>query len=49
LPADTDDGIPLLMDEEETPLGLKLLPPDDGKLLKLGSLPAVLLLAVVFI
>ena len=49
MPVETDDGIPLLVDAEETPLGVELLPPDGGKLLKPGSFPAVLLLAVVFI
>ena len=49
LPVETDDGIPLPTDEVETPPDLELLPPDGGKLLKLGSLPTVLLLAVAFI
>jgi hypothetical protein len=49
LPVETDVGIPLLIDEVDTPPDLVLLPPDGGKLLKLGSLPAVLLLAVAFI
>jgi len=49
LPVETDDGIPLLVDEEEPPPELVLLTPDGGKLLKLGSFPAVLLRAASFI
>ena len=48
-PVETDDGIPLPMEEVDTPPERGLLPPDGGKLLKLGSFPAVLLLAVAFI
>ncbi|MEN8207419.1 MAG: hypothetical protein ABFS24_15645 [Pseudomonadota bacterium] len=49
LPVVTDEGIPLPIDEVETPPDLGLFPPDGGKLLKPGNLPAVLLLAVAFI
>jgi len=49
LPVETDDGIPPPIDEAETPVGLELTPPVGGKLLKLGSLPTVLLAAVEFI
>lgn len=48
IPVERDDGLPLPI-EEETPPDLELLPPDGGKLLKLGNLPTVLLLAVAFI
>ncbi|MEN8207420.1 MAG: hypothetical protein ABFS24_15650 [Pseudomonadota bacterium] len=49
MPVETDDGSPLPVDEVETPSELGLFPPDGGKLLKPGNLPAVLLLAVAFI
>ncbi|MGB5718194.1 MAG: hypothetical protein WBN81_14020 [Gammaproteobacteria bacterium] len=49
LAVETDDGIPLPIDEVDTPTDRGLLLPDGGKLLKLGNLPAVLLLAAAFI
>ena len=49
LAVETDDGIPLPMEEVDTPPGRGLLLADGGKLLKPDSFPAVLLLAVVFI
>jgi len=48
-PVETDDGIPRFTDALETPTDLVSVRPDGGKLLKLGNLPAVLLLAVAFI
>jgi hypothetical protein len=49
LPVETDEGMPLPIGAEEIPLDPGLFPPDGGKLLKLGNLPAVLLLAELFI
>jgi len=49
LPVETDEGMPLPIDEVDTPTEPGLFPPDGGKLLKLGNLPVVLLLAVAFI
>ena len=46
---ETDDDILRFTDELETPTDLVSVRPDGGKLLKLGNLPAVLLLAVAFI
>ena len=45
-PVETEDGIPPLLEEEETPSELEVLPPDGGKLAKLGRRSAVLLRAV---
>ena len=46
LPVETDEGMPLPIDDVDTPPEPGLLPTDGGKLFKLGNLPTVLLSAV---
>lgn len=49
LPVETEDDIPLPMEEVDATPDLVLFPPVGGKLLKLGNLPVVLPLAAAFI